>query len=179
MLAAPLHELADLHVGRLVRVVSPIEESLSWSGANPEGCIHDDETLETPWLLVWECEAEEASPVLHHERDVGEVEGRDEVQECFPVVVECVPGLVGGFVGAAEADEIWTDDPAAGSGCECCVGEKGGYHAAVEIGPGGLAVQTEEELGCGAYGSGTLVDVSHSKGAIIEVMRGVWEVREI
>ena len=61
------------------------------------------------------------------------------------MVGECVPGFGGGFVRAAEADEIGADDAAGGGGGWVrCVGEEGGDHVPVEVGPGGLAVEAEE-----------------------------------
>ncbi len=51
---------------------------------------------------------------------------------------EGIDGLVYGLVGTAEAEKIRGDDALAR-------GDKGGDHLAVEIGPGGLAMQAERD----------------------------------
>lgn len=63
------------------------------------------------------------------------------MEEGGPVVGECVPGLVCGFIGAAEADEVWGDDTPAGRLAPSGVCEEDGDHVAVEIGPSWLAVE--------------------------------------
>ena len=152
MLAASLHELSDIHVGRSIRVVSPIQESLGrWGDGRAESGVHDDEAFEAPGFLVGKGQTQEAAPVLDDEGDVREVEGGDEVEEGEAVVGECVPGFGGGFVGAAEADEVRADDAAGGGGGWVGgVGEEAGDHVPVEVGPGGLAVEAEEYFWYGA-----------------------------
>ena len=181
MLAASFHELPDVHVGRAVGVGSPVEEALGWWGdGGAEGGVHDDEAFEAPGFFQGEGQTQEAAPVLDNEGDVGEVEGCDEVEEGEAVVGEGVPGWGGGFVGAAEADEVGADDAAGGSGGRVGgVGEEGGDHVAVEVGPGGLAVEAEEYFWYGTQEAGALVDVGHPVGAIVEVLWGIGEVWEV
>ena len=121
-----------------------------------------------------DCHADEAAPVLAEQHRVLKVELFDQRRDPVDMSGIGVVALLRWFVRAAEADEVGDNDPAA------CFDEAGD-HLAVQIPPGGLAVDQQHRASC----LGPHVDVGKSERNV-DVRCGdccvawlVWPVREV
>ena len=90
-----------------------------------------------------QAQADEASPVLAHQRDPVQVQDVEE-ERAHPFDMAGV-GVLGArrrFVRSAEPDQIGSHHPQSGA-------DQNGNHVTVEVGPRGLAVHEQNALGCG------------------------------
>ena len=196
MPAAPPHQRRDVQVRVAVAVGAPGDEARRRGLARRDGRVHDQEALDAlrgTRQGERERQAEQAAPVLHNERDVGQVEGGDQVEQGGAVEGVGVGRVGGGLVAAAEAQEVWSDDTTPGWGAALAGGggvvEEDCDHFAIEVRPGWLAVEAEEYFCRGGRGGGGgggvgadvggFVDVGHAEVAVSEVVWLIWEVWEI
>ena len=82
-------------------------------------------------------QAEEAAPVLHHQRDVVQIERADKGEQAVAVEIERVDALVRRLVRASETEKVRRHHAAARR-------EEMRDHPPIEIAPGRLAVQAQE-----------------------------------
>ena len=90
-------------------------------------------------LLGQGAEADGPAPVLHHERDAGEADRSEEVQEPSRVAAHRIGGAMARLVRATEADEIRGDRPEAPR-------RELRDDRPVEIRPGGLSVEQQHRM---------------------------------
>ena len=120
----------------------PGEEGVARVGvAGGQEGVGRDDPGEAVGVLADQAQADEPAPVLADQRDVAQVEPVEE-QLAHPLDVagEGVVGALGGLVRAPEADQVGGDDLQPGCG-------EHRDHRAVEVGPGGLAVQEQHDAG--------------------------------
>ena len=102
-------------------------------------------------MAIGRVRPEQATPVLHDQRDVRQVEPLDEGEQHAPVEMEAVGLVVVRLVGTAEAGEIGRHHAPTGR-------REDRDHAPVEIGPGRLAVQAQEVCPASARAFVEIVD---------------------
>ncbi len=134
-----------------------------------EGRVGRDDPPDESGALGQQPETERPAPVLHEERHVAEAGGVGELGHPADVPPHGVGGAGQRLVRAAEADQVGRDDAQA-------VLHQSGDHGAVQVGPGGLAVQHEHRLGAGR----ALVDVVQAEPVgQRDVVRGEGIARQV
>jgi hypothetical protein len=151
-------------------VAEPLPDRGHRSQARGQPGVRGDDAREAVGVLGDEAQSDEPAPVLPHEHDVAQAQP---LEERLPGPRD-VPGVAvrghgGGFVGAAEADQIGRDgaDPGRGQHLD---------HPPVEEPPGRLPVQQGDDRAVGR----ACLDVRHPQPAVDLHGPGlVPEVREI
>src|SRR5262244_3775111 len=172
--AGSLEEEAAVDVRRSRYVGAPVEETLrQLDVASAERGVHDEQPSEAVGHVDRQREAEQAAPVLADEGDVSEVEAFDKGDQELAVEVEGVGGVFFRLVGSAEAEEVGSDHAVTGRG-------EDRDHLSVEIAPGGLAVEAEEDF---AGRARAYIHVARAEAgvarAIVEVAWGVVEAGQV
>ena len=136
------HQSADRQVRLAVREGPPVEKSLGQRHlAGRQRRVHDDQAAETLGRFHGQCQAEEAAPILNHQRHVFQIEGAHECEQAVAMEIERVQRVVLRLVRAPEAEEVRRDHAASRR-------QKVGDHAPIEIAPGRLPVQAQKDWCC-------------------------------
>jgi hypothetical protein len=100
---------------RVVAVeVPPRVEPVRTSTPQAKHGVHGQETVEPVGHVRRNGEAKQTAPILHHKRDVPQVQRLDQRDKALPVEVECVGGILHRLVGPTEAEQVGRDHARAG-----------------------------------------------------------------
>ena len=136
--------------------VAPGHEALAHPAREQPG-VEDHEPGHALRVLHRPAQADRPAPVLHHHGRALQSELREQAGDELDVAVVGVPAAVGGLVGAAEAGVVRARSRA-------CPGHQRRQHLAVEVGPGGLAVEAHHRLAL------ALVDVVQAQAVELRVV---------
>ena len=131
------HQRGDVHVGLAVRESTPVDEPLPQRFiASRQRRVHDDEPFENVWQRHRQRQAEQASPVLHHQRHIGQPHLLDERQKHVTVSGERVEAFILRLVGSPETQKV---------GCHHTLArlDEHGQHLSIKVAPGRLAMETQ------------------------------------
>lgn len=140
MRTSAFHELGDVHIRMLAGPGPPFQKTgIEPDIARGQRAIHHQQPLKTSGHVYGQGQAEQRTPVLAHERHGAEVKPLNEPHEGIAMKSEGVNGIVDRFVGTPEAKVVRRDNAVARLG-------EHRDHPAIQIAPGGFAVQAEKHL---------------------------------
>ena len=153
----PGGHVAPEFVGVEGRLAPPADPLAVVVGVVVQPGVEDEEPGVASGVVDGGHQTDRAAPVLDHQMDVGQVEGGDEVLQRPAVTPDRVPPVVGRLVRAPEAEVV-------GGHHAVALGHERADPVAVEVGPGGLAVQEQEGAPFGAGGPRVHVVLAQAVG---------------
>jgi hypothetical protein len=160
-------------VGFVPVILAPRVEAFGTAPAEAQHGVHDEKPVEPIGHVLRDRQAQKAAPILHHQRDVQQIECFDQGNEALAMEVEGVDRILNRFVGSPEPEEVRGHDPRPGV-------EEDRDHVAVQKAPRWLPVETQEHA---VRIPGPFVNARHSEpfisGQRVAVMGFPWKIRDV